>query len=288
MPGRWRDTWGCRLMKNRIDACFEEHRKAGKKVLITFVTAGDPDLEATRRLVLAMERSGAGIVELGVPYSDPVSEGPVIQAANARALQKGVRLDHVFGLVRSLREQTQIPLVFLLYANTILHRGVERFFREAAECGLDGVIVPDLPFEESGQIHPYSSAAGLRLIRLVAPNSGERIRMIAERAEGFLYCVSSLGVTGMRERFGTDFKDFLGRVDEFKAAPSAVGFGISGPSQAAELARYADGVIVGSAIVKTIAETQELSEAVKKVQGLTAGLYRAINGAGGQSGQAVP
>lgn len=248
-------------MSNRIENMF----KANKKALITFVTAGDPDLNTTYELVLAMEKAGADLVELGVPYSDPVAEGAVIQAANARALKNDVKMDSLFALVLKLRKKTSIPLVFLLYVNSILQYGKERFFDSCKVNGLDGVIIPDLPFGESDEIYESAKAKDIKLIRLVTPASKERIEMIASKAEGFLYCVSSLGVTGVRSAFKTDFESFFESINKHKTAPAAIGFGISTPEQIKELKGYCDGVIVGSAIVKKIATANSSAEAIKNV-----------------------
>lgn len=264
-------------MNNRIDAMFEKKKEQGRKALITFITAGDPDVDTTRRLVLAMAASGADLIELGVPYSDPVAEGPVIQAANVRALKNDVRLDVLFALVESLRADTQAPIVFLLYFNSILQYDADRFFGRCRAAGVDGVIVPDLPLEESDEVHSISRRYGVRLIRMVAPTSGKRIEAIAEKAEGFLYCVSSLGVTGMRASFSTDFEEFFGRINRSKAAPCAVGFGVSTPEQAAALRAYCDGVIVGSAIVKRVAEAKDAGAAVEEVAAFVKSLREALD-----------
>jgi len=264
-------------MSNRIDTMFRRQKEKKRKALITFVTAGDPDLETTRQLVLAMAESGADLVELGVPYSDPIAEGPVIQAANLRALRHDVRLDTLFRLVADIRQDSQIPIVFLLYVNCILQYGRERFFQSCAAAGVDGVIIPDLPFEESGEIHSFSQAEGVHLIRMVAPTSRNRISKIAAGAEGFLYCVSSLGVTGMRSEFKTDFAEFFAQIDAAKAAPSAVGFGISSPDQVRQLRGYTDGVIVGSAIVKKVAEAATPAAAVAAVSDFTRQLRQALD-----------
>lgn len=262
---------------NRIDAMFSRKREEGKKALITFVTAGDPDVGTTRRIVLALEAAGADLVELGVPYSDPVAEGPVIQAANVRALKNDVRLDTLFGLVEGLRAETQMPIVFLMYVNCILQYGKDAFFSRCVSAGVDGVILPDLPLEESDEIHDVSARYGVYLIRLVAPTSDGRIEAIAKRAEGFLYCVSSLGVTGMRSSFSTDFRDFFERIDRARTAPSAIGFGVSTPEQARELSGFCDGVIVGSALVRRIGDAKDPEEAVREAAAFTRLLRQALD-----------
>lgn len=256
---------------------FEARRAEGRKALITFATAGDPDLETTARLVPAMEGAGADLVELGVPYSDPVAEGPVIAAANARALQGDVRLGTLFGMVRELRGRTQVPLAFLVYLNCILQYGKAAFFTACANSGVDGVIVPDLPYEESGEISREAAGAGVHLIRLVAPTSGERLPMIARAASGFLYCVSSLGVTGVRDAFNTDFERYFEAVNRERTTPTALGFGISTPEQVRALRGYADAVIVASAIVRRMAEAKGRDEALRSVVTFVRALRKALD-----------
>ncbi|WP_326974624.1 tryptophan synthase subunit alpha [Caproicibacter sp. BJN0012] len=237
---------------NRIERKFGELKARGEKALIPFVTAGDPDLETTERLVLAMFGAGADLIEIGVPFSDPVAEGPVIQKASRRAIDGGVTLVKIFDLVRCLRVQTDEPLLLMMYANSIFRFGTERFFRLCAETGVDGVIVPDLPYEERDEIQGPAEKSGVVPIRLIAPTSHDRIAMIAAGAKGFLYCVSSTGVTGTRSSFTTDFDSFFGAVKQYAKIPCAVGFGISGPEQAMAMAAYCDGVIVGSAVVRIV------------------------------------
>ena len=230
---------------SRIQEAFQ-----GKKAFIPFITCGDPDLETTEQLVYAMEQEGASIIELGIPFSDPTAEGPMIQEANLRALSGGVTTDKVFGTVERIRKNSQIPLVFMTYANVVFSYGTERFIKRMKETGMDGLILPDVPFEEKEEFDSVCREYGIDLISLIAPTSHERIRMIAEKAEGFVYCVSSLGVTGMRSEITTDIGGMVRLVKETKDIPCAVGFGISTPQQAAEMCQDADGVIVGSAIVK--------------------------------------
>lgn len=224
------------------------------KAFIPFVTAGDPDLETTEELVLAMAEAGADIIELGIPFSDPVAEGPVIQAASARALAAGCTTDQLFALVARLRKKIQTPLVFMTYYNPIFTYGAEKFIANCRACGIDGVIVPDLPFEEKREFAPICVAHGVDLISLIAPTSNERIRAIAADATGFLYCVSSLGVTGVRSEIKTDISEMISLVREVSDLPCAIGFGISTPEQAKKMAQVSDGAIVGSAIVKLVAE----------------------------------
>ena len=250
---------------NRIDAMFEKLREQGRKAFIPFVTAGDPDLATTRRLVLEMEKNGANLIELGVPFTDPMAEGPVIQAANLRALQNDVSLDRLFEFVTQLREETQIPLVFLMYYNSLLHYGQDAFFARCKEAGIDGVILPDLPFEESDEISEYTERYGVYQISLVAPTSSERLQQITAKAKGFLYCVSSLGVTGMRSEIRTDLAQFFAQIARCCTIPTCIGFGISTTEQAAAVKQYCDGVIIGSAIVNRIGTAQTPDRAVESV-----------------------
>jgi tryptophan synthase alpha chain len=233
---------------NRIGKAFEN-----KKAFITFTIGGDPDIETTERLVLAMDEAGAGMIEIGIPFSDPIAEGPVIQAAAQRALAGGCTTDQLFDLVSRLRSKTEIPLLFMTYINPVFVYGTERFLGKCRACGIDGVIIPDLPFEEKEEIEDLCLANDIALISLISPASGERIAMIAREAKGFLYCVSSFGVTGMRTEFNTDLGEMVKKAKEVTPVPCAVGFGIATPEQAREIASLADGVIVGSAIVDLVA-----------------------------------
>lgn len=234
---------------SRIAEAFEKG-----KAFIPFFTCGDPDLETTERLVREAAKQGADLIELGIPFSDPTAEGPVIQGANIRALAGGVTTDQIFGLVERLRRDVTIPLVFMTYANVIFSYGAQRFLSTCQEVGIDGVILPDLPFEEKGEFQPLCRQYGVALISLIAPTSRQRVAMIAREAEGFLYLVSSLGVTGTRSEITTDLASIVKSVRENTKIPCAIGFGISTPEQAGEMAALADGVIVGSAIVKQVAE----------------------------------
>ena len=227
---------------------------ASGKAFIPFITCGDPSLEITEQLVYAMAENGADLIELGIPFSDPTAEGPIIQAANVRALAGGVTTDKIFDMVRRIRQKTDIPMVFMTYANVVFSYGSERFLRTAAEIGMDGLILPDLPFEEKDEFAPLCKQYGLDLISLIAPTSHERIRMIAADASGFVYCVSSLGVTGVRSDISTDIGAMIDLVKQTKDIPCAVGFGISTPEQAKKMAALSDGAIVGSAIVKLCAQ----------------------------------
>lgn len=237
---------------NRIERKFALLKNKGEKALIPFVTAGDPDLATTEKLVTAMFSSGADLVEIGVPFSDPVAEGPVIQEASKRALGSGTTLVKILEMVGRLRQQTDEPLLLMLYLNSIFRFGKERFFQLCAESGVDGVIVPDMPYEERDEIEAQAEKSGVISVSMVAPTSHERIAMIASAAKGFLYCVSSTGVTGTRSSFSTNFNDFFGMIKKYTEIPCAVGFGISNPEQAKQVAAYCDGVIVGSAVVKLV------------------------------------
>lgn len=236
-------------MNKRITEAF-----ANGKAFIPFLTCGDPSLEVTEQLVYAMEEAGADLIELGIPFSDPTAEGPVIQEANVRALAGGVTTDKVFAMVEKIRKNTKIPMVFMTYANVVFSYGTERFIKKAAEVGMDGLILPDVPFEEKEEFDVVCKQYSLDLISLIAPTSHERIRMIAKEAKGFVYCVSSLGVTGVRSEIKTDVAKMVEMVKEVNDIPAAIGFGISTPEQAKKMASVSDGAIVGSAIVKIVAK----------------------------------
>lgn len=227
---------------------------ANGKAFIPFLTCGDPDLETTEKLIGAIAEAGADLIELGIPFSDPTAEGPVIQDANLRALSAGTTTDKIFDMVRRVRQTVSIPMVFMTYANVIFSYGADRFLKTAAEIGMNGIIVPDVPFEEKQEFEPLCQKYGLAQISMIAPTSHDRIRAIAEQANGFLYCISSLGVTGTRTAITTDIGAMVKLVKEVKDIPCAVGFGISTPEQAESMCRQADGAIVGSAIVKLIAQ----------------------------------
>ena len=225
---------------------------ASGKAFIPFITCGDPDLATTAAAVRAMAANGASLIELGIPFSDPTAEGPVIQGANLRALKGGVTTDKVFELVRDLRRDVTIPMVFMTYANVVFSYGAERFISTCQEVGIDGLILPDLPFEEKGEFAPLCRQYGVNLISLIAPTSKDRIAMIAKEAQGFLYIVSSLGVTGTRSEITTDLASIVDVVRQNTDLPCAIGFGISTPEQAKKMAAIADGAIVGSAIIKIL------------------------------------
>lgn len=224
------------------------------KAFIPFVTCGDPDLETTAAIVRAMAANGADFIELGIPFSDPTAEGPVIQGANIRALAGGVTTDKVFDLVREVRRDVTVPMVFMTYANVVYSYGAEKFIATCKDVGIQGLILPDIPFEEKEEFLDLCHTYGVDLVSLVAPTSADRIAMIAREAEGFLYIVSSLGVTGTRTEISTDLDSIVKVVRENTDTPCAIGFGISTPEQCAKMGAIADGAIVGSAIVKLVAQ----------------------------------
>lgn len=222
------------------------------KAFIPFITCGDPDLQTTAAVVRSAVENGADLIELGIPFSDPTAEGPVIQGANLRALSGGVTTDRVFALVKELRRDVSVPMVFMTYANVVFSYGAEKFISTCREIGIDGLILPDLPFEEKDEFLPICRKYGVDLVSLIAPTSENRIAMIAKEADGFIYVVSSLGVTGMRSEIKTDLASIVKVIRENTDTPCAIGFGISTPEQAKKMADISDGAIVGSAIIKLI------------------------------------
>ncbi len=225
-----------------------------KKAFIPFVTAGDPDLETTEKILLAMQENGADLIEIGIPFSDPVAEGIVIQQADERALAAGTTTDKIFDMVERIKDRIHVPMVFMTYANVIFVYGTERFAKRSQELGMSGVIVPDVPFEEKEELDSVFRQYGLDVISLIAPTSKDRIKAIAAEAKGFVYCVSSLGVTGVRTTINKGVADMIKEVKKVKDIPCAIGFGISTPEQAKEMSEISDGVIVGSAIVRIVGE----------------------------------
>ncbi|MDD3654033.1 MAG: tryptophan synthase subunit alpha [Desulfotomaculaceae bacterium] len=227
---------------------------ANRKAFIAFITGGDPDLETTEKLIPAMARAGADLIEIGIPFSDPVAEGTVIQEADQRALESGCTTDKLFDAVRRIRQKTAVPLLFMTYLNPVYTYGKDRFMSRCTQCGIDGIIVPDLPYEEKDELAGVCEGHGVDLISMIAPTSADRISLIAKEAKGFIYCVSSLGVTGVRSEITTDTGQMVQKVREVTNVPCAIGFGIATPEQAGSMARLADGVIVGSAIVRLVAK----------------------------------
>ena len=227
------------------------------KAFIAFITCGDPDINTSLNIIKEAADNGADLIELGIPFSDPTAEGPVIQEANLRALNSGITTDKIFDMVRELRRDISIPLVFMTYANVIFSYGAEKFIRTCSEINIDGLIIPDLPYEEKNEFLPMCEKYHVDLISMIAPTSEQRISMIASEAQGFIYIVSSLGVTGVRSEITTDLDAIIQAVRKSSSLPCAIGFGISTPEQANRMAKIADGVIVGSAIIKIIAKYKQ-------------------------------
>lgn len=243
-----------------------------KKAFIAFLTAGDPDFETSLKNFRAVIEAGADLIEVGIPFSDPIAEGPVIQEADIRALESGMTTDKVFELVKTLRADYDLPIVFMTYANPVYHYGADKFFEKAAEAGADGIIIPDCPYEERAEFDDTAAKYGIDFISMIAPTSEDRIKTIAEKAKGFIYVVSSLGVTGVRSEIKTDLDSIVKLIKEATDTPAAIGFGISTPEQASAMSKKADGVIVGSAMVKIVAQygkeaPEKLSEYVKSMKG---------------------
>ena len=241
------------------------------KALIAFVTCGDPDLDTTKAIVRSMASNGVDLIELGIPFSDPTAEGPVIQGANVRALKAGTTTDKIFDMVESIRDDVDIPMVFMTYANVVFSYGTDRFLDRCVKAGIKGLILPDVPFEEKEDFAPACEKHDMCLISMVAPTSHERIAMIAKESKGFLYVVSSLGVTGTRSKITTDIGSITEAIKKVTDTPCAVGFGISNPQQAKDMSKKADGVIIGSAIVRLVAEhgrdsAKPVGEFVKSVK----------------------
>lgn len=234
---------------SKIHEAFENGR-----AFIAFVTGGDPDLDTTKKIIKEMEKAGADLIEIGIPFSDPIAEGPVIQEANERALANGCTTDKLFDALKDIKDEVSVPLVFLTYINPIYAYGVNKFLDRCNECGIQGLIIPDLPYEEKDEIADECKNHDVDIISLIAPTSHDRIKMIAKEATGFIYCVSSLGVTGVRSDINTDLGEMIKLVRETTDVPCAFGFGIATPEQAEYVAKYSDGAIVGSAIVKIVAK----------------------------------
>ena len=256
---------------NKIKNAFEN-----KKALVGFLTAGDPTFEASCENVLAMARAGADLIEIGIPFSDPIAEGPVIQAANIRALSKGMTTDRAFELVKRVREDINVPVCFMTYLNPVFKYGYDRFFGRCAEIGVDGLICPDMPFEEKEEAAEVARKYGVSVISLIAPTSENRIKMIAESAEGFLYIVSSMGVPGVRGEIKTDLSAIMESVKRYAKVPAAIGFGISTPEQAKQMAAISDGAIIGSAVVSLVEQYGE--NAAPKIYEYVKSLADAVHG----------
>ncbi|WP_069790629.1 tryptophan synthase subunit alpha [Cyanobacterium sp. IPPAS B-1200] len=260
-----------------VSQCFANLKQRGECALIPFITAGDPDLATTEKAIALLAENGADMIELGVPYSDPLADGPVIQAAATRALQKGVNLDQVLELVKRVVTKVSTPIILFTYYNPIFYRGAGNFLSQIAEAGVKGLVVPDLPLEEAESFLQLAQANGIEVTLLVAPTSPmERIKAIALKSQGFIYLVSVTGVTGMRNEIQTRVKDLIAQLNSATDKPIGVGFGISEPSQATQIREWgADGVIVGSAFVKRLAN-QEPEEGLKAIADFCAELKQAI------------
>ena len=264
-------------MTSKLDHTFTQLRQRGEKALITYIMAGDPSLRETEQLVMALEQAGADIIELGVPFSDPIADGPVIQQAAERALRSGTSLRTILSMIARLRVRTQIPLVLMAYYNNIHAFGPERFCHEAVQAGVDGLILPDMPPDEAGPLKGPAAAAGLQLIFLLAPTStAERRAFVARQSQGFVYYVSLTGITGAKLLNLADVRKNVQKIRKVTSLPVAVGFGVATPEDAAKVAAIADGVIVGSAIVKQIAAHQQKPEMVKHVADFVRSLKNAM------------
>lgn len=237
---------------NRIDKKFQELKKNGKKALIPYICSGDPSIEMTEKLVYALEEAGADIVELGIPFSDPLADGPVIQAAGLRAFASGYRLSDTFKVVENVRKKSEIPIVIMVYYSSIIGFGKEDFLNRCVKSGVDGLIIPDLPYEEYDEFKPMVDKTNIYMIPLVGLTSGDRIPMLVKEAKGFVYCVSSMGVTGVRKEFDSRVEGFVREVKKHTDTPACIGFGISSKEDIDKFESYADGCIVGSAIVRKI------------------------------------
>jgi tryptophan synthase alpha chain len=267
-------------MTNRIDAAFERARAQGRAALVVFVTAGDPDLETTAELVPELEAAGADLVELGIPHSDPIGEGPTIQVSSQRALARHTTLAEILDLVRRVRAVSQVPLVLMGYLNNVLAYGEERLAKDAGAAGADGLILADVPFEETARLSAACAEHGVHRVLLVAPTSTpERTVRIAAASRGFVYCVSVTGVTGARSDLPADLEQLVERIRRVTATPVCVGFGVSTPAQAARVARLADGVIVGSALVSRIGSAGGREAAVRAAREFTRELAAAVRSA---------
>jgi len=263
---------------SRISAKWKELNNQGKKAFIPFITAGYPSLKDTYALVLELEKRGADIIELGIPFSDPVAEGPVIQLSSKVALEKGVNLPKIWELVKEVRKKSQIPLVLMSYYNPILHWGISKFVQEGVKAGVDGVIAADLPAEEAGELRRKARQGGMDTIFLLAPTSTEeRIKNIVEACTGFVYCVSLIGVTGTRERLASLLKERVEKIKRTTKKPVAVGFGVSNPKQAGQVASFADGVIVGSALIKLMQKNLSGKDMLKRIVPFAEDLAEAIH-----------
>ena len=262
----------------RIGSCFETLKTENRKALVVFITAGDPDLEATKNILNVIDDNGVDIVELGVPFSDSLADGPVIQASALRSLKSGTTLKKIIALVKNIRQSRSLPIVLMTSFNPVFVYGEKQFIQDAASAGVDGVIIPDLPLEEAGEFSGLAEKGGLDMIHLLAPTSPEeRVRMVTKHSRGFIYYISLTGTTGVRTRLAKGLRDKVAFIKNIANIPVLVGFGISGPDQARDAAEVSDGVIVGSAIVKLIEQNPDPAERDKKLAEFVALVKRAIS-----------
>lgn len=263
---------------NRIDEKFKLLKEKNEKAMIPFITAGDPDLDTTVDLVIAMEQAGADIIELGIPYSDPLADGVTIQQSSTRALKNGAKISKIMNTVKEIRKKSQVPLVYLVYYNSIFKYGMEKFIEECSNVGVDAIIIPDLPIEERKDIIDVADKYGVYLIPLIAPTSKERIKTITNNGKGFVYCVSTTGVTGVRQKISTNIEEYMDIVSQYTKMPKALGFGISNAEMAKEFKPYCDAIIVGSAIVKKVAEGKNKEEVIENVTKFVSGIKEVLVG----------
>ncbi len=261
---------------NRIDKKFKDLRERDETALITFISAGVPDIETTKDIIIDMEKKGVDIVEIGIPNSRPAADGPVIAEASRRAIESGVKISKIMEMVSELREETEVPLVYLVYFNSVFVYGIDRFLSRCREIGIDGIIIPDLPIEERGEVLEACEENEVYLIPLVTPSSEERIEEITKNAKGFVYCVAVKGVTGTRDAINEDIEEYMNLVSKYTELPKAIGFGVSTPEMAKGYRDFAEGVIVGSAIVKMLLEDKKNNEIIANVGEFVSSLKRAI------------
>ncbi len=262
---------------NRIVEKFNYLREKNEKAFIPFITGGDPDLDTTLKLVLTLEKAGADIIEIGIPYSDPMADGPVIQASSTRSLSNGTKISSIMDKVLELRKKTQVPLVYLLYYNSIFKYGDVKFFEKCKEVGVDGLIIPDLPLEERAEVIEIADKYDICIIPMVAPTSHDRIKAITNQGKGFVYCVSVNGVTGTRQKLNTDIKEYMDLIKSYTDMPKGLGFGISNAEMAKAYAPYCEAIIVGSAIIKLVAKGGTQDEILKRVYDFALDIKTAIN-----------
>lgn len=261
---------------NRIDKRFKDLREKDETALITFISAGVPDIKTTKNTILEMEKRGVDIIEIGIPNSRPAADGPVIAEASRRAIENGIKISQIMNMVEELREETNIPLVYLVYFNSVFVYGIERFMSKCKEIGVDGIIIPDLPIEERGEVLDACTENNVYLIPLVTPSSEDRIKEITKDANGFVYCVAVKGVTGTRDNINEDIEDYMNLVSRYTSLPRAIGFGISTPEMAKEYRDYGEGVIVGSAIVKKLLQEKPNEDIINDVGQFVSSLKNSI------------